>query len=212
MEHVRQARNLGNEGTRLFEDLRHNYPSVRNMLLTGCNGGEGTTTLSLALAMAARKLDDARILLIDADFADAALSRSIGAGDAEGLRDLGDNPGDYTRHLIRLEDGTSVLPAGRLPVDMADLKRDGTLQALVDAALVSHDFVFWDTEAINGSANTKILMAVVPDVILVTESDRTRMDHFTACLHEIASLRARTLAVLRNRAGRRAFSMGADQQ
>ncbi len=212
MEQIRQARNLGNEATRLYEDLRHNFPATRSALITGCNGGEGATTLSLALAIAAHRLDDARILLIDADFAKSALSRLVGGAGAEGLRDLGENPGEFTGHLIRIDDGISVLPAGRQPMEMADLKRDGTLQALLDAALVSHDYIFWDTEAINGSANTKILMGVVPDVILATESDRTRMDHFSACLHEIASLRARVLAVLRNRAGRRAFSMGADQQ
>ncbi len=212
MDQIKRARTLRNEASRLFSDMRRNYPESRSLLVTGCSGKEGSTTLSFALAIAASRIENAKVLIVDANFFKPTASSLMKAAKKPGLRNIMDAPENYADYLVEFQENIQVLPAGQGKTEMIDLMRSGALQALQNSARFVFDFVIWDTRAINISASTKILLSVVPHVLLVTESDRTRMDHFSSSLHEIEGLKAQLIAILRNRAGRRAFSAGADQQ
>ncbi len=197
-----------NDAARLLADLgrgegRHSF------LVTGCVGGEGATTLAIALARAARKLNGAKALLIDADLAKSGLTRLAGSMEKAGLRQLRDKPDLYPNAVIQVGSDLDILPAGSKPgAGMSELVAAGALEALLSAAFRDYRYVFWDTHALGRSADTGLLMTVVTGVILVTESDVTRMDHLSSRLAEIANARAHAVAVLRNRAGRRPFSAG----
>lgn len=204
MNQLARSEQLLNEAARLLADLGRT-DSERSFLVTGCAGGEGATTLALALARAANRIGEGGALLIDADFVDPALSRLADAAGKDGLRQLVKAPASYAGSVVSMAGGLKVLPAGRDGAGMAELVRSGALATLLAAVLEHYRFVFWDSHALGMSPDTGALLAVVPGVLLLTESDVTRMDHLTSRLNEIANAGARPMAVLRNRAGRRLF-------
>lgn len=205
MNQLARSEQLLNEAARLLADLGRSE-SERSFLVTGCAGGEGATTLALALGRAASRAGENGALLVDADFADPALSRLADAAGKDGLRQLAKAPASYAGSVVSMAGGLKLLPAGRPGgAGMAELVSSGALATLLAAALGSYRFVFWDSHALGASADTGALLTAVPGVLLLTESDVTRMDHLTSRLNEIANAGARPLAVLRNRAGRRLF-------
>lgn len=215
--------NLRHEATRLFADLQRNFPKTREILFTGCKQGEGVTSMAIALSRAVVRQKSARVLLVDANFnqRNAGLTKWAHGIEERGLRDLlpkqGQDPAKADAVLfksgIKVSDGVEVFPRGvASAVEMADLENTGVLNEFRKQALDAYDFVFWDTASINFSPDAKILLSEVNDVILLVESDVTRLDHFTSSIAEINQVRANLLAVLRNRAGHKAFSVGADQQ
>jgi Mrp family chromosome partitioning ATPase len=161
------------------------------------------------LARAARKLDGTKALLIDADLATSGLSRLANSANRTGMRQLPEKPDLYPHAVLQVGSDLDILPAGSEPgAGMSELVAAGALETLLSAAFRDYRYVFWDTHALGRSADTGLLMTVVTGVILVTESDVTRMDQLSSRLAEIANARAHAVAVLRNRAGRRPFSAG----
>lgn len=204
---------LAEAAARLWLDLRRAEPDLRSLVVTGCRGSEGATALSNALAHAVIKLEGSRVLLIDADPATAGLTRALGVGDVVGLQQLRDANDDFAPLLVPLGQGLDLLPAGQGAGGAgASLPPDRILQDLQKRASLSHDLLIWDSRAITASVETKRLVGMVGRAILVVESDVTRIDHLTASLNEITALKATTLAVLRNRAGRRVLSIGAGRE
>lgn len=198
------------EASRLFAEIRRTHDDMRSFLVTGCVGGEGATTFAMALARGATATGAGKALAIDADFVARGLTKLAQAEGRDGLRQI-DKAGVAIADLVvAAGDGVAVLPAGRdSGATMAGLVGSGALAAFIDTALRDYRYLFWDSHALGRSADTGVLMTAVPNVILMTELDATRIDHFTSCLNAIANASATPVAVLRNRAGRHAFSVGA---
>ncbi|SDD53974.1 cellulose synthase operon protein YhjQ/BcsQ [Ruegeria marina] len=211
-----QIPDLHSDASRLFTDIRRNFPATRQFLVTGCNGGEGVSTLCLALGRAAHRIQNANVLLVDANFRTRGLSSLVHNMATRGLCDLPTAPTEtpeqeVLRHTVEFEPGVSILPRGdSADADAIDLQSRGILDKVIAAASARFDITIWDTDAINISSDTKVLATRLPDIVLVTLSDVTRMDHLTSSLREISTMRARPIAVLRNRAGKRPFSIRAN--
>ncbi len=189
---------------RVWLDLRVAVPDLRSVVVTGCRGGEGATTFAASLARAAQQLDGKRVLLIEANvFAPALAARlSLPAPKAAWCEEA--NPLGL---VASVTPGFDVLPSParrglRLPAD-------GLLADLRDKALKSYDLLVWDTRAVSASLDTKRLIGIMGRVVLITESDATRVEHVSAALNDIQALQARAVAVIRNRAGRNLLSLRA---
>lgn len=181
---------------RVWLDLRRH--SLKSLVVTGCRGGEGATTLAEALARVAQQIDGRRVLLIDANPIAPDLSSRLAPG-----ADCEDPAARIT-----IAPGITLCPglaAGSV------LPPDAELTRFQDQAQKAHDLLIWDSRAISLSLDTRRLIGLVGLVVLVTQSDVTRADHLAAAMNEIAALSARPLAVIRNRAGRTPFSISAVQ-
>ena len=210
MKQIERAALIQKEASRLLADIGRAHEDMRSFVVTGCIGGEGATTMCIALARAAGSDANARALIIDADFATRDLTRLADADGKNGLRQFRSDRSTYADLVVSLGNDLNILPAGGAGgLEMPELVRSGAIEELLELALRDYHFVFWDTRALGKSPDAGLLMSVVPNVLLVTESDVTRMDHFTSHLNEIANARATTVAVVRNRAGRWPFSVGA---
>ncbi|MBX3568067.1 MAG: hypothetical protein KF914_08420 [Rhizobiaceae bacterium] len=199
---------LHDEAARLLADIRRNT-ETRTLLVTGCAGGEGATTIAIALARAAARRELEKCLLVDANFARPELTRLAGAAGRSGLRDLKHDPSGVHGLVAALADGIDVLPVGTAPTPMSELVASGAVAGLIEAALAKYGLVLVDGRGLTGSGDTGLLLAAVPDVVLVTRSDVTRMDHFTASLNDLSDAGAYPVAVLRNGARRGWFSTAA---
>jgi len=184
---------------RVWLDLRG--AGLRSFVVTGCWGGEGATTFSEALARAANHLDGKRVLLIDANPVSADLTARLGVSAAPDAAPFSQR--------VTLAPGLDLAPGQGAPG--LHLPPEPDLAQLQDQALQSHDLVIWDSCGISRSLDTRRLIGVVGNAVLVTNSDVTRVDQLSTAVNEVAALSARTIAVIRNRAGRNPLSVGAVQ-
>ena len=220
MTKLQSLDNLQNESTRLFADILRNFSNVQSIVVTGCENGVGVTSLCIALARSVARLRHAKVLVVDANFRASTLTKTANANGAKGLRDLvaggaafGAERLDLADFVVPFGSDIMILPVGtKTGIEMVDLDSAGVLGALHEKLTAEYDFILWDTDTVNHSTDTKVLMANVPDVILVTQSDETRIDHMVSSLNEIKSLKRRLVAILRNQAGRTFLGVGADQE
>ena len=184
----------------LRTDLARRFQGVRSVAVTACGRGEGATTIALALASAAARIDAGRVLLIDADPAGGLSTRAGVRG--PGLRDLSAPAAELPAGLTEILPQLDLVPKGSAATVLVDLHASGALMALHRQALEKYEFVVWDTAPVGRFADTKILLGTVTDVVLVTETDHTRMSDLAIAIREIESLNARVVSAVRNRTQR----------
>ncbi len=190
---------VADAAARVWLDLRGT--GLRSFVVTGCWGGEGATTFTEALGRAAHHLDGKRVLLMDANPVSADLTARLGGGATA-------DKAPFSQR-VTLAPGLDLAP-GRVGPGL-HLPSEPDLVQLQDQVLQSYDLVIWDSCGISRSLDTRRLIGVVGSAVLVANSDVTRVDQLSTAVNEVAALSARTIAVIRNRAGRNPLSIGAVQ-
>ena len=174
--------------------------AAKSLLFTGLSGGEGASTLALALATGVATFDLVRVLLIDADFFSRSLTLSENLGDAEGLRDW--QPGQpLPVRPLRLASGVDLLPSGRsVQTSMAKLVASGQIEALMREASEAYELVVWDAPPLMTKPETRMLVPCVDGVVLVVLSGQSLLDELIKAADEITAVNGRLAGVVRNRA------------
>lgn len=205
MKRVSRSVRMMDEAQRLRVDLARRFADRRNIVVTGCIGGEGASTVALALAGAAKVVDGMRVLVVDANPEGRGLTALAGATRAKGLRNVA--PETVELPVIDRDWGTGValLPSGQ-GKSLAEFVAEGGAERVAARAAKTYDLTIWDTGPVCRIADTKVLLSRLPDTIVVTQSDRTRLSDFAMAVREIATVDAHIIAVVRNRAGRLPFS------
>lgn len=200
-EYLNKAASLSDDAALLLADIRRARPDLRDLLVTGCAGGEGASTVALALASAAQRIENARVLLVDADPEKSSLTNSWGLGGRGGLQQIGEGKPAYSQFCATIANGIDLLPAGsRAAGHLVWGSANGVFQALREQSTKDYDLVIWDTSPISRSAETRLIAMNVPNVVLVAQSARTQLSQFAKSLEEIKRLGTAPLAVVRNRA------------
>ncbi|MDN5785903.1 cellulose synthase operon protein YhjQ/BcsQ [Pseudorhodobacter sp.] len=190
----------------LWLDLRHAAATLPSLIVTGCGGGEGVSTIAFSLGGAALRIGSSRVLVIDASPSSNGLSETLASGSGRGLRQFQVSDPDLIGLIKPIAAGYDLLPIGA--GGRATLPSDQDLSLLQARALESYDVVIWDVPPVTDSIEAKRLITLFGNVVLVTETDRTPCAQVIAALDEIRALSAEPLAVLRNRAARAVFGFG----
>lgn len=190
----------------LWPDLRQASENLQSLIVTGCNGGEGVSSIAFALGCAAQKLGVSRVLLVDASPSPNNLTQALAPGSSRGLRQFRESDTDLAALVKPVRPGLDILPFGT-GTDPT-LPSDKDLAALRDRAHQIYDVVILDAPPVTHSVETKRLIALFGNVILVTETDRTSSAKVSAALEQIRALSLEPLLVLRNRAARAFFGFG----
>lgn len=190
----------------LWLDLRHAATTLPCLVVTGCGGGEGVSTIAFSLGGAALRLGASRVLVIDASPSSNGLTKTLAPGSGRGLRQFQASDPDLMELVKPIAAGYDLLPIGS--VSSATLPSDQDLSLLQARALQSYDVVIWDVPPVTDSVEAQRLVTLFGNVVLVTETDRTTCAQVIAALDGIRALSAEPVAVLRNRAARAVFGFG----
>lgn len=147
--------------------------NLKTILVTAANSGSGTTSSSLSLARELALANREKVLLIDANFTDAELTRSRGLQDAAGLLELLAQP--------RLPLADHVTSCADLPFEIMPIGCSGDLDGKavpeLFAVLSEHyRFIILDGDAVYTSSSLVNLAAQVDGVVLVVRAEETRWE------------------------------------
>jgi Mrp family chromosome partitioning ATPase len=186
------------EFARIAEKLR---PRAAAIVLAGVSGREGVTIVTLNLAHAFATGENSRTLVVDANFRNPALHRLVDVPLDGGVSDWdGNTEPDYRQaagsaNLYFLTAGSKY---DNIPVPAAR----SLLTSLSDRARSSFGLVLFDAPAIGAYPDSLALARICDGVVLVAESDETRISALSYAREQIADVGGSVAGVILNRSGR----------
>ena len=148
----------------------------RVLMVTGPAGGEGTTTVSLNLALALAEIN-AKVLLVEGNLRQAELAEMTGVDAEPGLSDVLRNVSIVERAVAQTQDRRlSVLPSGSPHPSPGELLSAGDLESVVGELRGRFDFVVIDGPPVLPAADSGILAPRSDGVLLVVRCGTSNAD------------------------------------
>jgi succinoglycan biosynthesis transport protein ExoP len=172
---------------------------IHTLLVSSTSKGEGksVTSVNLAIAMA---FEGKRVILVDADLRRPNTHRLLELPDAPGLTDVLAGQAGLEESLRATEvPGLSVLPAGSIPPNPAELLNSEPMERLIEALRSCADIVVFDTPPCLPVTDAQVLSMKVDGVILVAEVGEARKAAVQHAKHLFDQAHARTLGLVFNK-------------
>lgn len=162
------------------------------LLVTSTRAAEGKSSTALGLAESASR-NGSRVLLIDADLRRPAFKVD---DKTYGLSKLLTSEDSLAAHFVPTNfDNLSLLPAGPLPPNPADLLASERLSAILNEAKQQFDVVIVDGPPTLGLADSPLLGAACGTAMLVIEAGKTRTRAARVAMERILGAGAQIVGV-----------------
>lgn len=145
--------------------------SLRSIVVTSSQPGEGKTTVSVNLAIALAQ-QGTRVMLIDADLRRPSVHRALGFRNIRGLSGYLGGLSEWAPCVLPgLTPGLDTLPAGKSPGNPVALLSCSRMRTLIGQALKEYEYVIVDSPALMPNlVDARILADLVDGSILVVRS------------------------------------------
>ncbi|MEW6378289.1 MAG: polysaccharide biosynthesis tyrosine autokinase [bacterium] len=157
---------LANPGSRL-----------QALMFASSNSGEGTSSVAANFALTSALTEEARVLLVDANFRSPKLHSLFGLPKSEGL-------GEVIREKVGWKDvlrsckipNLSIITAGEPAINPLYLLKSATLEKTIQEFKEHFDYILFDCCALNAYSDPILLGAHLDGLILVVHAGRTSME------------------------------------
>ncbi|HYZ85192.1 MAG TPA: CpsD/CapB family tyrosine-protein kinase [Bryobacteraceae bacterium] len=158
----------------------------RSIAVSSAVAGDGKTITATNLAGFFAIKKDVRVLLIDADLRQRALTQNTGCRDAAGLSDLLRGAATLAEAVIQVDQVPNlyVLPAGKARGNPAELLDSKRWSDLIRDLKSEFDYVFLDTTPITAVADCRIVQEVADGTLLVVRPEHTSRAALVKILQE----------------------------
>jgi len=166
----------------------HGLTRSRVVLICSATMGEGKTATAGNLAVAAARVG-LRTVLVDADLRRPAVSQRFGIGRTTGLSDALLNGEDPKLHTLDVGiDNLSILSAGTIPPNPAELLASPAMRVLQQRLLEDHDLVVFDTPAVLAVPDALELGPYADLAVLVGRVGSTSRRRIAAALERLVQV------------------------
>ena len=195
--------------TNLEFSTEHGVP--RSLSITSTRPGEGKSTTAFALALMlvrSRK----KVVLIDGDMRSPSVHVLIGTTHNNGLSNYLAGNDDLHNLLIQTEQGLTVMTAGPIPPNAAELLTGDRLPKLIATLLQSYDHVVIDSPPVMGLADAPLIGSRVEAVVFAVEAHGIRASLARTALGRLSSANAHVIGgvLVKFEAQRAHFGYGYD--
>ncbi len=174
------------------------------IIVTSSQPGEGKSTDAANLAMALAQQNH-RTLLIDADFADGALSSFFAASGRKGLREVlrGELPLSEAIYEVELDtpgNRLHVLPAGAPADDSPDLLASPSMVSTLKEMRELYTSIIFDSPSLSETPDAAVLGRLADGTLLVARAGVTEQESLNDAAVQLERLDAHLLGVVLNSA------------
>jgi len=170
----------------------------KTILFTSGQPGEGKTTTAINTAISLSQLG-ASVLLIDADLRRPTVHRVFKLNQAHGLSTLLSRPVETSTLIHKLwVPNLSVLPAGPIPPNPAELISSERMKELLRELWAQYDHILIDSPPLINVTDPVILSTMVDGVILVVQAGRSTREVVRRARQELGSVGAKIFGVVLN--------------
>ncbi len=192
--------------TSLQLSTAHGTP--RSLLVTSTRSREGKSTTCYALAHSLARAGK-KVVLVDADMRASSVHRQFGLGNEVGLSTLLSGSNDLDAALqASTHPNLTILTAGPLPPNAADLLVGPRLRDVVRTLLKHFDHVLIDSPPVMGLADAPLIANAVNGLVYVVEAGHTRANLARIAMERLVGSRARMLGIVLTKYDARQSSSG----
>lgn len=196
---------VGNGGRSTYlEEIKRIYlhlsskPSVKTVLLTAAENGEGKSATTLALAAYLVSLGR-KVLVIDADLNTPTVASLADVEEGPGLAGVLSG-GVIASTAIRRDDrGVAILPAGN-GMGSSNLLTADSFRSLLDGLKGSYDYILVDAAPVLDSTDAETAAGVVDMVVLVVAYGRTSRRNLKKAAETLRQFSSEVPSVVLNKA------------
>jgi polysaccharide biosynthesis transport protein len=140
----------------------------KSLLLTSTIVGEGTSTITLGLAVSAVKMHK-RVLIIDANMRHPSLHKTLGLSNDWGLSLLlvDDSNTPIKEYIQPVHPSIDILTSGPAPEDSVKLLTSQRMKEVIDFCESNYDLVLIDAPAVLNVVDARILGSLSQGIIMV---------------------------------------------
>ncbi|MBQ7255952.1 MAG: CpsD/CapB family tyrosine-protein kinase [Oscillospiraceae bacterium] len=164
---------------------------------TSANAGDGKTITTINTAISFSELNK-RTLIIDADMRNPSIGRYFSVKKKSGLSEYLAGIDESAALSETGIQNLTVLTAGAVPPNPAELLASQKLQTLIERARTEFDCVFIDTPPAGIVADALSLAQYCTGYVVVVQNGATRLTELQAVLRDIAQLGGDVCGVLMN--------------
>jgi capsular exopolysaccharide synthesis family protein len=147
---------------------------LRTIAVTSPAKGDGKSLTAANLALTMAQEFQQRVVLIDADLRRPSVHHLFGLGDSPGLGDVLTSQADLDQALVALPDyHLTVLPAGMLPSNPAELLGSAAMRRLLDTLRTRFDRILIDVPPVAPLADLHILAPLVDGLLMIVRAGIT---------------------------------------
>src|SRR5579875_3917998 len=158
----------------------------RMIMVTSAKPGEGKSFTAINLALSIASEQDLKVLLIDLDTRNHAVSEMMGIPAGRGLTDLLSNPDiDFADVVLRTNmPNLAVMPAGHPDNRGPELLSSKRTREMFDEMTqrYSDRFIIFDAPSCLASSDPATLAGLVGQVVFVVEADQTQQEEVEAAV------------------------------
>ncbi|MGI6298239.1 MAG: CpsD/CapB family tyrosine-protein kinase [Saccharofermentanales bacterium] len=170
--------------------------NTRSLMITSSSQGEGKTSIFSNLAIAYAQMGR-KVLLVDADLRRPSVHRYFGYINRRGLTNVLIGAGHYSEFILpTLTENLSILPAGPIPPNPADLLMSQTMTDLLEELEQVYDLVLIDTAPVGLVTDAAILSTKVGGTIFVVRSGVTNKKMLKRAVAMLEQVNARVLGYI----------------
>ena len=159
----------------------------RVILVTGCQTGDGTTSLGLNLTILLAE-QGYKALFVECNMRRPAIQQMLGLSLSEGLSSILSNSDKKNAFAaVPGVPGGFVLPGGQMPPNPAELLGSAPMRALVSQWREHFDFVILDTPPVLAVADSMTLLSLSDLVLLLVRHEHTPLKAMQQAYRVLAS-------------------------
>jgi chain length determinant protein tyrosine kinase EpsG len=168
------------------------------LAMVGANAGDGASYLAANLAVVFSQLGE-RTLLIDANLRTPGVSGLFNLNGGKGLSDILADRADLSA-VVRIPAfvDLSVLPAGTLPPNPAELLSRSNLGELLASLSESYDVILLDTPPAQTASDFQAVAARARGALVAVRKNHTRVDDVAGIKSMIAAAGAEVVGAVVN--------------
>lgn len=165
----------------------------RSLMITSSSQGEGKTMVFSNLAITYAQMGR-KVLLVDADLRRPAVHCYFGYVNRRGLTNVLIGAGHYSDFILpTLTENLSILPAGPIPPNSADLLMSQTMTDLIEELEQVYDLVLVDAAPVGVVTDAAILSTKVGATMFVVRSGMTNKKQLRRAVDLLEQVNARVL-------------------
>lgn len=172
---------------------------IRSLAISSSSPGEGKSTISVHLALAAAALGQ-KVLLVDTDLRLPQLHNRLGLTNSYGLSNLIASDLEFERLIQQspIENNLFVLTAGQVPPDPTKLLSSQKMQNLMEQFKQTFDLVLYDMPPLLGLADAKLIASKADGIAMVVALGKTKSASLTQALESIKLFQVTILGIVAN--------------
>ncbi len=173
--------------------------SVRSIVISSSQPGEGKSTIAYYLAQMATTLGQ-KVLLVDTDMRRPQIHHLANMNNLWGLSSLisGNLSVEQAIRELPSMSGCSVITAGSKPPDTVKLISSDKMKQLIEQFEQDFDLVIYDAPPLIGMADATVLATNTDGMIVVVRMDKTEKSALTRAMDNLKMSRINVLGVIAN--------------